>query len=310
MDLAVVASAERVSSKAIEWLHANRERFALPRGVPAELIDIGVFKSLGELTLAGWIAHREAAAGARTNQIAGELLDYVWDEFGEGDVLYRMQVRNPSATHAIETYSMLHAAGYRSPALCELAGHLSTLRSYEVLDLTPNRQLAVSAALRRIGLTPWAELTDLVGRTWLGGMPEPWMLDTYNGYSLTHTVFHLTEHGERPDALPVPLRDYLSDWLPVWMDVYAESGFWDLMGELIIVGTNIAGMDVEPGPWERFAQAQDDDGMTPNGINRPTKNAVNRVETHYHPTVVAAIAGALVAARGLDAARPADQVRA
>jgi hypothetical protein len=308
MDARVVASAERLCARAISWLAGARARLVLSAGIPAELVDATIFKALSELALAGWVVRREGAAGARTSRQAQQALDHVWEQFGEGDVLYRMQRRNPAATHVIETYSILHAAGYEHTALDKLAAHLVTLRSYAVPELVPNRRLALAAAIHRLGftsypgVTEYPAVTDLVADTWLGGTPEPWLLDTYNGYALTHTAFHLTDHGGRTDGLPRHLRGYLERWLPVWLDVYAESGFWDLLGELLIVRTYLGGLGADAGAWERFVAAQHDDGMVPNGINRPTADPQERVMTHYHPTVVAAIAGTLVASYAL--ARP------
>jgi hypothetical protein len=301
MDTSTVAAGERLCSKAMAWLWHHRERFALPPTPSADLVDVQAFKTLGEIAMAGWIVRREGAAGSQAREHACALLDFAWRQFDGGDLLYRMLVRNPAAPHSFEVYSMLHAAGYRHDALHAFIGHLLTLRGYRALDLVPNRQVGVAAAVRRLGFTPWAREADLAGATWLGGRPEPWLLDTYNAYAVTHTVFHLTDHGAHRDRVPDQLRDYLLRWLPVWLDVYAETGFWDLLGELLIVHSQVGAPDTDPGPWERFTQAQHDDGMMPNGVNRPTDDPDVRVRAHYHATVVAAVAGTLAASRGLSA---------
>ncbi|WP_166677710.1 DUF6895 family protein [Amycolatopsis arida] len=301
----LVTSGERLCAQAMRWLWEARRHFVLPPSVSSvDLVDVQTFKTLSELALAGWVVRREGAAGSDTRKGACDLLDFVWEQFHRGDLLHRMLLRNPAATHPIEVYSTLYAAGYRHEGLHQLIRHLLTLRSYRALDLVPNRKLGVAAAIRRLGLTPWADDAELLAGTWLGGLPEPWMIDTYNAYSVTHTVFHLTDHGAAPDRIPTELGDYLRRWLPVWLDVYAEAGFWDLLGELLIVHGYLDDPDEDPAPWQRFVQAQHDDGMMPNGINQPTPDPVARALTHYHPTVVAAIAGTLAVSRGLAAVSP------
>jgi hypothetical protein len=296
------SAAERLCDRAVHWLYDVREHFALPRDIPADLVDVHVFKALSELGLACWIVRREGAAGSGASQAAAALLDFVWSELGDGELLYRMQLRNPAATHPIEAYSIMYAAGYRHAGLHAFAGHLAGLRSYQVPEHVPNRRLGLAAAIRRLGLTPRAELGGLAGETWLGGTPEPWMLDTFSAYALTHTVFHLTDHGADRGGLPPDLREYLHRWLPVWLDVYAESGFWDLLGELLIVHSCAAAPVHDLAPWHRFVQAQLESGMTPNGINRPTADPAEAARQGYHSTVVATITGTLVASRGLGAA--------
>lgn len=299
MTVSTVPVAERMTARGIAWLNQTRNHVVLPVDVPADLVDSKVFKALSELALAGRIVSREGLAGTEASSGARELLDFVWAQLGEGDVLYRLQARNASPTYAIEGYSLLAAAGYRHAALDVLCAHLATLRGYVVPEVVPNRQLAIMAAARRLGLPPHRDPAELTAWTWLGGKPEPWMLDTFNGYSVTHTVFHLTDHGANPEGLPEDLQEYLRRWLPVWIEVYTESGFWDLLGELLIIDMCLTEPTWNTESWARYAEAQHADGMMPNGLNRPTDDPEQTFKAHYHSTVVAVIAGALAVSRGL-----------
>ncbi|MQS35352.1 DUF6895 family protein [Streptomyces katsurahamanus] len=298
MDTEAVRLARRVSEGAVEWLGRMRGEFALP-DVPEHEIDGNALKSLSELTLAAGMVHREAVAGRQCAATAESLLDYAWRQFKEGDMLYRLQTHTPAATHPMEMYALFAAAGYRHAALDGLTAHLTGLRASRVTEHVPNRRLALVASARRIGLPVLDDVDALIEQTWLGGTPEPWMLDVNNAYGVTHTVFHLTDYGSDPDGLPEHLQEYLRLWLPVWVEVFAETRFWDLLLEFLVVGTCLKSPLFFPHVWELVAAAQRDDGMVPNGLTVPPAEPEYAWLNHHHPTIVAAVTGTLAVSRAL-----------
>lgn len=300
MDTTTIRSAQRVTDNAMAWLDRMRTRFALPRDVPDHEIDGDRLKSLSELTLAAVMVLREAVAGPRTAELATGLLDFAWREFREGDLLYQLQRHTPPATHPTEIYSVFTVAGRRHPALDRLVTHLSGLRAAAVPEHVPNRCLAVLAASRRVGAPDPPGVPELVARTWLGGEPEPWMLDTNNAYGVTHTVFHLTDWAASPEGIEPRLQEYLRRWLPVWVEVFTETRSWDLLAELLIVDVCLERPRSYPRVWERLAAAQHTDGMVPNGVTRPPADPDRAFINHHHPTIVAAVAGTLTVARALN----------
>lgn len=300
MDGSMVGVAQRVADNALGWLGRMRSHFALPRGVPDHEIDGERLKSLSELTLAAGMVAREAVAGPRSAELASGLLDFAWREFHEGDLLYRLQRHTPPATHPTEIYSLFTVAGYRHAGLDRLVAHLSGLRAAAVPEHVPNRCLAVLAATRRIGVPDPPDVGELVARTWLGGAPEPWMLDTNNAYGVTHTVFHLTDWAARPEGLAPESQEYLRRWLPVWVEVFTETCSWDLLAELLIVDVCLQRPRFYARVWEQLAAAQHLDGMVPNGLTRPPGDPGRAFTNHHHPTIVAVVAGTLTVARALN----------
>ncbi|SDD75600.1 DUF6895 family protein [Actinokineospora iranica] len=288
--------AHRVYARALDWLSATRSCFALP-DLPAYDLDLDTFKALAELAVAARIVMREAVAGPKAADTARSLLDFGWHQLRGGDLLYAMQQEMPPTTHVLETYSTFKAAGYEHPALERFLAHLQTARSATGVELVPNRQLGLVAACRRLGLPPHRDPAELISRTWLGTLPEPWMFDAYNGYAMTHTVFHTTDFGENPAGLPEPLQDYLHRWLPAWVEVYAETKLWDLLGELLIVGLCLSEPQFHPHAWALLAAAQRADGMLPNGVTKPPDDPVRAWRNHHHPTVVVVIAGTMILSR-------------
>ncbi|MDT0309000.1 hypothetical protein RM780_18840 [Streptomyces sp. DSM 44917] len=296
--------AHQVSDAALEWLGRMRTSFALPRDVADHEIPGDGLKSLSELALAAGTVLRTAVAGPRTTQTAQELMDFAWREFRGGDLLHQLQRHTPAATHPREIYGHFAVAGYRHEGLDTLCARLDRLRASRYTEHVPNRRLAVLGASRRLGLPDPPDAEELTAQTWLGGRPEPWMLDTNNAYGVTHTVFHLTDWGARPEGLPADLQEYLEQWLPVWVEVFSETRSWDLLAEFLIVDVCLERPRFYDHVWERLAEAQRADGMVPNGVTRPPSDPEHAFLNHHHPTIVAAVAGSLTVLRALQTAVP------
>ncbi|ASO20535.1 hypothetical protein FHR81_004646 [Actinoalloteichus hoggarensis] len=299
MNTELVALGHRVAGAAFGWLSEACPYFRMPPGPVAD-IDVGEsVKPLCELALAGSLAVRESVTGSREAQIAPELVDFAWREFGCGRVLLELQRRSVAETYPMETYAPFVWAGLRHPELDELSAHLAGLRSTQVIEQLPNRLLAVAAAQRVIGLPETLDRRELTARTWLGGRSEPWTVDFLTAYAVTHTVFHLTDWGARPEELPSPLQNYLHRWLPAWIEVYREAEQWDLVGELLMVDLCLEAPSHPVGAWVALAGAQRADGLLPYGPVPAPRRTSEAFRNFYHPTVVAAIAGTLLVSRGM-----------
>ena len=301
MSAAIVGPAQLVCSRALGWLGRARSDFALPEAVRAAQIPVQALKSVAELGLAMSLVEREAVAGPQDAQAARQLAEFAWGQLQGGALLYHRQLDDPASSFPMEVYASFVRAGYRHRRLAALCAHLVGLRGARVRELAPHDQLAVVAAAHQLGLPAPVDPLVLVERTWLGGQPEPWMLDAADAYALTHTVFHLTDFGADPGGLPQELQDYLHLWLPVWVEVVTETTAWDLLAELLIVDACLTTPQAYPQAWERLAQAQYPDGMLPHCTTQAPRDPEKEFRFHYHPTLVAVIAGTLAVSRSVGA---------
>jgi hypothetical protein len=298
-DLAPLA--HRVRARALDWLHAHRQLGAFEAADVEK--NLGAYKAVGETALAAGLVLRCGTAGSRERVLAAELLEFCWAQMGQGALLYERLSHHPVKTDPVECYSLFAAAGYRHPGLEQLITHLVTAGAVRAVEVLPNRRLAVANALRAtghdqgVGAPDWETLTRA---TWLGHLPQPWHIDWEAGYDLTHTVFHLTDWGRRPQALPADLAAYLGRWLPVWIDTWTEVGQWDLVGELLIVAGCLPAPYTEIDDWRRLAQLQHPDGLVPRDGDPVDDAPAARFEDHQHTTIVAVIAATVALTRDLD----------
>ncbi|MBC3841286.1 hypothetical protein GXW82_16185 [Streptacidiphilus sp. 4-A2] len=301
----VLKTAHSVGSRALAWLHGSSRQFgSLAPGTDFEFTDPdNIYKPLGETALAASMVLREGVAGPGELLAAQELLDFAWGQLRAGDSLFDRQVRHPMLTDPVELYAHFARGGYRHRQLDELAAHLGSLDSFRAIEMMQNRRLAVANAQRVIDPGYRCDWAALAADTWLGATPEPWMINWMTGYNVTHTVFHLTDWGSRPDGLPEPLADYLATWLPVWADIWQEVGQWDLLGELLIVDACLRQPVCDPGSWQQLARVQHEDGLMPRDSEPVSPDPHQAFKDNEHTAVVAVVAGTVTLSRSLGVAR-------
>lgn len=295
------AGLDLLAAECLRWVGRYLDRFRLPDDVADPETDLNwTMKPLGELAQLSGSIRRQAAPDGPGRGLADELLGFCHRETDGGTVLLELFRAEPQASYPLEIYAAFAAAGLRHEGFERFARSVCATRGWRQSEQEPNRRLGVLSAERQAGLTPHGPFGEALRRTWLGGLPEPWTFERGAGYHLTHTVFHLTGWGERPDGLPPELADYLTDWLPCWLDGCLEAGQWDLCCELLAVGAALpeALPPEHTAPaWRRIAAARGPGGALPEA-GPPVPAEDDRHFPHcYHSTLAAAFAATLTAAR-------------
>ncbi|MCT2589737.1 hypothetical protein LHJ74_07355 [Streptomyces sp. N2-109] len=293
----------RVGAGALEWLAANRTHFRARTDASTSALEIGErFKPIGELAVIGKVLFREGVAGSQQSAIIRKLLDYAWREVLDGgELLAWLQRREPLSPIPLELYVPFQELGYRNQEVEGRARLARGLTSWTALEMAPNRRLGLARVEIRAGLPPSIEVAEAARRTWLGRTPEPWTAVYHIAYDVTHTVFHLTDWGEHPEALPTDIADYLELWLPVWIEDWASVEHWDLLGELLVVDACLPRPTLDPAAWQLYAAAQQPDGAMPVQRTLPPGDPADTFDLAYHPTLVAAFASVMATSRAMTA---------
>ncbi|MCL6298233.1 DUF6895 family protein [Streptomyces kronopolitis] len=292
-----------VGDRALTWLDNNRERFRLAPGDFADNATVTErLKPIGELGLNMQVLFREGVAGSRQKARAGQLLDFAWRELLDGgNVLARLQHDEPLSPVPLEIYATFHELGRRHPGLEETLAISRRTTTWTTLEMVPNRRLGVLNAERKLGLAPSSDFDEAMARTWLGQLPEPWTVQLHIAYDITHTVFHLTNWGEAPDRIPPAVAEYLTRYLPAWLEDWADLEHWDLLGELLVVDACLPRPALDAELWERYAAAQSPGGAMPIHHGMPQGDPAQVFDQVHHPTLVAAFASAMATSRAMSA---------
>jgi hypothetical protein len=285
---------------AVEWLYAHRDGFRLEPEADPETGFLERFKPIGELAVIGKVLVREGVSGSRESDLVRRLLDHAWRvALDGGRMLIRGQHIEPASLIPFEVYLPFRELGYQSPEMEQWVRVSHRFTTQAALEVVPVRRLGLSACERRFGLEPAVPERQALQHTWLGRMPEPWSVSARIGYDITHTVFHLTDWGERPDGLPAELADYLDTWMPAWLDDWLDLRRWDLLGELLVVDACLPRPTLDEAAWEGFAAAQQPNGAMPALHQMPQGDPDDVFDIVYHSTLVAAFASVLATSRAL-----------
>lgn len=137
----------------------------------------------------------------------------------------------------------------------------------------------------------------------LGRQVNPIYLSDYDIYSITHTLFYLTDFGRLPETqLSSVRRRRACEIVGKLLAMQIYRGNWDLVGELLLSHHCLgATSDFYASGWQALLAAQWPDGAVPGpnyrsqateGMNDTDRQSY--VFKHcYHTTLVAALVGAL-----------------
>lgn len=307
LEAAVAACARRTALGALGWLGAHREEFGLgPDPLAAGGDPNRTWKPLGELARLCGVVTRLTDPGDELHQAASALLAHAWQLSDRGRLLSELMRLEPFATYPLEVYAAFACGGLRQAGVERAAAAVAGARGWRRAEQQPNRRLGVAAAEAGAGLAPHEPAGVLLRRTWLGALPEPWTFERASGYTATHVVFHLTDWGLRPDAMPDDVARYLQAWLPPWLETCVEDHQWDLTCELLAGGASLPRAlpaALTGGVWAALSQAQDRTGAVPEAGPAGCDAGPWDFWSCYHSTAMAALAAVLTWRRGTCARR-------
>jgi hypothetical protein len=197
-------------------------------------------------------------------------------------------------------YLMLRRTGYRSAYHEETLRLLRRWRELRSVELVPYRVLDREHALWASGWTraepDWYRLARA---TALSRCVDPLGFDDDAAYSVTHTIFYLTDFGNRPSPLSASALEAAVDTLEHLLLHYWRKGHWDLVGELLASLNCLAacGSPIYGGAASAYHSAWRVDGMVP-PKRQPAEAEKDERREHkrqrlfrlsYHPTLVAVI---------------------
>ncbi|WP_103500768.1 DUF6895 family protein [Streptomyces sp. SM14] len=298
---ALPGALDALALESLEWAWERSWRFRLPADVTDPGSDLNwTMKPLGELAQLTVSIRRCSAPDGALHRSATRLLEFCWDQTGEGRVLLELFHAEPHTTYPLEIYAAFAGEGLRHAGFEDFARARCATRSWSQAEQQPHRRLGILNAERRAGITPHGPFAPALRRTWLGGLPEPWTFEQGSGYHLTHTVFHVTDWGAEPSRMPADLAGYLLNWLPSWTDTCLDAEQWDLACELLAVGASLpvplAPRHTAPA-WQRLAGARGPDGALPEDGDPFPADHPDAFALSYHSTLGAAFAATLTAAR-------------
>jgi hypothetical protein len=285
----------QVSERAANWVSANLAQFEYhpdhDRTLTARL------KALSELAIAAEVLLQNRREDVWFEKKSKEWLSFCWSQLNEGNILWQVIDRRADFLLFAAMYLPFMRNGMRNEQLEQAIRDGLRNRGASSHEFQGWVLLLIVRTLHLLEIeSPWT-IDSCFRDTWLHNLPEPWSIRNESAYSLTHTVFFLTDFGQRPDHLPEVYRQYLVLWLPVWLEHYRTSWNHDLLAEMIIVARCIHVEDEND--WGSILLSrQEKDGtlrkprMQQTGPNE-VKDVRKQFQEKYHSTLAVLMASVM-----------------
>lgn len=288
---------QKVAKKSIKWIIENKKQFALPQNNNEKLIIM--LKPLGELILASDMMCSMFPKGTKFYQSGMKILNFCWKELKQFETVYETLENRPDLVILGTIYLSFVKHGFRNKKFEVLLRVISGIKGISSLEFPAWRAIELAYAYNTLKIKSVWNANSIFKNTWIHQLPEPWSLSNSSAYSLTHTIFYLTNFGASPNKLPKRHRKYLQFWIPVWLQYYHEISNYDLFGEFIMVLRCINERDEED--WGLYlSHFQEANGMIcgPPGARQNldpfTKKPLRKTFLeNYHTTLVGLMAAAM-----------------
>lgn len=290
------ARLRRQGTASLGWITRHLDRFSPWR--EGRLTDRGI-KALAELSVLYMYLERWEARPLSRRLPLTDVLP-AWREFilrqCENPAYAETARKRPAqAYYLLLPYLMLRAGGHRSPYYETTVDRVRRWGYLLPTEVVPYRRLDQHYVLWKSGCLKaepnWRGLykkTALVRRLRLAYVDED------ISYSITHTLFYLTDMGERPGPFEAGEIRRITEVVECLLFHYWRLRHWDLVGELLI---NLNCLDARgssfyPGAAAAFRKACRRDGAVPADQACAEKAATGRppdessFQLYYHTTLL------------------------
>ncbi|MEV7004708.1 hypothetical protein AB0N62_45175 [Streptomyces sp. NPDC093982] len=201
------------------------------------------------------------------------------------------------------TYAALRLCGRDDPYFRRIIQQAAAGGYAAAFERVPYRQLDLLHTLHLCGIDQGLPaMDDVLPFTVLCRRPNVLKLADRDVYAITHTIFYVTDFGQREPAWPqgyaLSEAIELLEALLVLAEARANA---DLVGELLccLLCLGVTDSDAAEQAWEFLESVQEDNGRVngPKGVIPPTIESASEDFQHwaegYHTTIVVALAGLL-----------------
>ncbi len=243
-------------ARAVSWVETHLSRFSIDRDASLEW-RLASAKAIGELAhTADMLARREDPL----REVGERWLSHAWSALEGVAWILPLLESTPRLALAASLLPVFHQRGWIEPATITRL-HAAMLRA----PLDGAELLYAVVSFRRLGVSLPPDVENRAARsTVLIQRPPPWRLNLLALYQLTHELFYASEWGARAPDLDERALHYARRWIPMWIELAAQSSDTDLVAELLCCHELLGGADPVESAWAVIARAQAEDGsVTP-----------------------------------------------
>mgnify|MGYP001067364997 CR=1 FL=1 len=274
-------------TSSLKWINTNLHRFSPVRSKDLNTWDVKSFSELSFLY-------------ARLIKCDHPLLK---DTLPQWRKFLRYHIENPIFAQAARKrpitsfpflfpYLMLRSQGYRNEYYEETLRIIDKWGYFESIEVVPYRAFDLVYTYWKAGLREEPNWESLYMKTVLGRSNNSFCIDEDSAYSITHTIFYLTDVGSRPFPISKAYKEHSIKMVESLLLHFWRIGHWDLMGELLI-NLNSIGFENKllfTEAKNAFHEVWRDNGAVPGMKIYPnfpnTSDTEEEFQSCYHTTLV------------------------
>lgn len=281
--------------KSLGWLHKNLRYF----DISDENYKYGYTKTkaLNELVFLSAVYRRK---NREDNYYISEFVNHTLSNLKRSFYIDRIK-RNPNLfLPYVSIYESLKEFGY---SMVELRTCLQSLIDQKYVlssEKIPFRELDLIRTLNKCNFKHSLNMKNSYKKTLLYNNPEIFSLQRMDAYSITHTIFYITDFGfsnSNSVRISKTKRIELTKILNSLLYIYTIDQDWDLLAELLVCCDCIKWYPpIYPISWNLLIKAQKSDGSIPRYSKSMTietdedSSEIKYFEDNYHPTIITALA--------------------
>lgn len=248
--------------KALAWVALHRDYFNPLTHTNVQRLKLSI-KAAAELSLVCSLAHTSRRPDV-PRAAYGALASYIWHEVFKNDAMQEYLLGNTSGLPSFSLYVYLSRCGYEDAAYRRKLEAVLEEGYIRAVESVPSMQLDLAYNLTLLGLLPGdLSMDNLYRMSFLAKRPSLYPLTTADAYTVTHTIFFLTDFG-RAGATCFSAADeaYFRVALPRLLEFYLRRGNWDLSAELLLTlrGLGLDQLPVYQQGWVLMLISQNEDG--------------------------------------------------
>ncbi|MBS4198558.1 hypothetical protein KHA93_02705 [Bacillus sp. FJAT-49732] len=219
----------------LEWIDRNLHRFSPVRSGDLDEWDVKSFSELCFLYI-----HLKHWDHPLTENILPKWFDFLRFHL-EHPVFAQMARKRPiSSFPFVFPYLKLRSGGYRNEYYEQTLEMIERWGYFKSIEVVPYRAFDLVYTYWKSGwLEKEPDWEKLYMDTVMARSQNSFCIDVDSAYSITHTIFYLTDMGNRPAPISKLHFDRSIQLVESLLIHYWRIGHWDLMGELLINLNNI-----------------------------------------------------------------------
>jgi hypothetical protein len=228
----LTAEIRAAESRAIGWLERSIDSFDPFHYGESDKFEFST-KMLAELAFV--FTAYQSCTGSPNRTVVEAMRRTLFDRVVARPDLWSFLLQNLSTLPGFSLYASMLECGFIDDELHRKLGNACKQSNIVSGEYAPALFMDIAHSIIRCGF-PWTgpSIPALYERSLLASLPDLLCLKDPDYYTITHTIFFVTDFGRQPDRLPRHVQAFFASNLETMAFFFSARENWDLLGEILL----------------------------------------------------------------------------